>query len=271
MSELGDLLEVICCAHEQVTTLVAEYREWGHRKPTRKLLVDYADTGEGRLRWRGAGPWPQEIARTRRIWYSPPGRLRVELSRNNTLERLGVRDRVNWWRWDHVEGATAGNADLVAGALLFPPLLDPSLLTPVRLISTLHLESVGAHRRADREVLTARGRPRQAPSTRGILSYDLEFDAQHGTMLRHAAYEDGRLFQLTEALWIRYGSEINSDRFVFDRMEAFPQKPQMEATSEAGPNGVQQGTPRTSVRSGQRLASARVAQQGPASAPAVRV
>ncbi len=215
MRDLAKLLEVLYSAHERVAGLQAEFRDWSHPRPSYELVVDREKVGEGRPRWRGAGPWPRETSRTRRMWFASPDRLRVEILRDHRLERLGVRDRSNWWRWDEFDGATASEAVLVGGASLLPPLLDPPLLDPVRLILTLRLEPAGLGVRADREVLLARAWPREPSLTGAVLSYEFEFDAEHGTMLRHAAVEDGWAVQVTEALQVRYGGEIDAERFVF--------------------------------------------------------
>lgn len=215
MTDLRELLEVLYRAHERVTTLVAEYRDWSCPRPSYELIVARSNLGAPRPRWRGSGPYPKESVFARRIWYENPGRLRIDVLRNTRLVRLGVRDHSDWWRWDEVDGATAGDAQSVQGRPLLPPLLDPPLLDPVRLIPALRLEPAGQGVRAGREVMLARAWPREAPLTRGVLSYELEFDAEHGTTLRRAAFEDGWCFQVTEALKVLYGSPIDAERFVF--------------------------------------------------------
>ncbi len=214
MHELAKLLELLYSAPEQVSSLQVEFREWSHPRPSYELIVSADELHDGRPRWRGAGPWPRETLRIRRIWFVASGRLRVEILRNQTLERLGVRDGSDWWRWDEVDGAIAGETGAIEGAPL-PPLLDPPVLEPVRLIPALRFEPTGSGVRADRDVLLARAWPREPSRARGGLSYELEFDAEHGTMLRRAVSEDGQVFQVTEALQVRYGGEIDAERFVF--------------------------------------------------------
>ncbi len=212
---LGSLLELLHCAHERTSCLEAEFRDWTHPPPSYELVLSRDESHDARGRWRGAGPWPKKVVRTRRVWFVAPDRLRVEIARNQALERLGVRDGLEWWRWDELDGATAGDAGGIEGPLLLPPLLDPPLLNPARLLAGLRLEPTGVGVRAGREVILARAWPRESPRARGALSYELEFDAEHGTMLRRAASEDGRLFQVTEARQVRYGGEIDVERFVF--------------------------------------------------------
>lgn len=240
MHELAQLLELLYSAHERVSSLQAEFREWSHPCPNYELLVDKDDLRQ-RLRWRGAGPWPQETEKTRRMWFVSPGYLRVEILHNHALERLGVRDRSNWWRWDEIDGATVGEAESGQGRLLLPPLLDPPLLDPVRLIPALRLEPAGVGIRAGREVRLARGWPREPQPSRGALSFEFEFDSEHGTILRRAASEDGRSFQATEALQVCYGGKIESKRFVFTPPDGRPARrlePLGATTNGAGPRGT---------------------------------
>jgi hypothetical protein len=99
--------------------------------------------------------------------------------------------------------------------LELPPLLRPLLLWPARLIGLLRLEYVGSGEHVGRRVLTATAQPREQPLLAKEVRFELAFDAEHGTLLRRAAYEDGRRFHLTEALSIRYNVPIDSDRFEF--------------------------------------------------------
>jgi hypothetical protein len=54
------------------------------------------------------------------------------------------------------------------------------------------------------------------------LSYEFEFDTEHGTMLRWAAFQQGQCIQLTEALVALYGNEIDAERFAFAAPDGAP-------------------------------------------------
>ncbi|MDQ2759020.1 MAG: hypothetical protein M3Y17_00915 [Actinomycetota bacterium] len=218
MSALAELLELLHDAHGRLSSFEAEYRDWSQPRPSRELVVDRSEIANGRFRgrWRGAGPWPTEIVATRRFWLQRPDRLRVEELRNHRLVRLGIRDDAQWWRWDQVEGASSGKASMTgADAGTLPPLLSPPLLDPVRLVAGLRFEPAGVGERTGRKVLRARARRRGQPSSCDRVSLELEFDAEHGTVLRRAGFEDGQCVQLTEALAVRYGPEIDPERFAF--------------------------------------------------------
>jgi bifunctional enzyme CysN/CysC len=222
MGDLAQLLELLYRAHERVSCLHAELYDWSHPAPSYELIVDGDGLAGGPARWQPPGPWPKESVSSRRLWFVPPERLRVEIMRNHALVRLGVRNGSAWWRWDDAAGAIAGEAAVEAAPGL-PPLLDPPLLSPARLIPALLLEPTGMGVRAGREVLLARACPRVQPRAGGgVLSYELEFDAEHGTILRRAAFKDGRCFAVTEALQIRYGGDIADERFVFAAPDGQP-------------------------------------------------
>lgn len=215
MSKLAKLLELLDSAPEEVSSFTADLREWSNPRPTHQLVLGRDDSRSGHPRWRGPGPWPTQILRTRRIWFVSPALVRVEILRNDVVEWLGVRDETKWWRWDRDNGATSGEIPLVDGVPFPPPMLDPPLLSPVRLISALRLEPVGVGIRADRDVLIARAWPRGTPPSQGPLSYEFEFDAEHGTVLRRAVFEDRRCVQVTEAVEVLYEGRIDREQFVF--------------------------------------------------------
>jgi adenylyl-sulfate kinase len=96
-----------------------------------------------------------------------------------------------------------------------PPLLDPPLLSPARLIAALRLDPKGRGMRAGREVLLVRARPREESTVRRGVLFELEFDAEHGLLLRRELFQEGRCVQLTEALTVRYDEPIDPGRFVF--------------------------------------------------------
>lgn len=216
MGELGELLELLVCAHERVSSLRAEFRDWGRPRASYELIVDSEDLRAGQPRWRGAGPWPRAWEARRRVWFTPPERLRVEVIRDGVPARFGVRAGSEWWGWDRGHGPTTGERESGEGLGWLQPLLDPLLLSPARLIGAVRFESVDVGTRAGRRVALALARPQEPPSSRGELSYEFEFDTEHGTVLRRAVLEDGRCVQLTEALEVSYDVPINPERFVFD-------------------------------------------------------
>jgi adenylyl-sulfate kinase len=136
--------------------------------------------------------------------------------RGGQLVRLGVRTEREWWRWDPEQGASTGELEPDDGLRRLPPLLDPPLLTPARLVGSWRFDPAGDGFRAGRTVVLAHARPREKPSSRGELSYEFEFDAEHGTVLRRSAFENGHCVQVHEAVEISYDCPIESERFVFD-------------------------------------------------------
>ncbi len=210
MTPLGDLLELLHNA-DGLSTFQGEYRDWLRPSPDMRLVVDAEDAVSGRLRWRGPGPFPQASESLRRIWMAQPNRVRVELERKNELERVGVRDRDRWWRWDRGTGVTAGRlADRSA-----PPLLDQLLFSSSRLIGWLRFEPAGSAVRLGREVMLARARPRN-PSRGVDFVLDFEFDSKHAVVLRRAVAKNGCCIRVTEALEVHFNRPIGPQRFVFE-------------------------------------------------------
>ena len=217
MSELGQLLELLHDAHREVGTFQAEYRDWARPRPTSELVVhrQNPDDGHPRVHWRGSGPFPPALGRTRRIWQQQPACLRVEVHRDKTLVRFGVLNRARWWWWDAVRGLDTSEAPTDdRDAWWVPPLLAPLLFEPVRLLSALRLMPAGRGVRAGREVLCARALPRAAGSP-PIPEHEFEFDAEHGTMLRHVISENRVLVSVAEAIAVAYHRPIRPEHFVF--------------------------------------------------------
>lgn len=252
----GDLLELLHDALGKVTTLKAEYRDWSRPAPSLSLVAEMGGSeGEGlapRLRWGGPGPFsrPREARRT--IHLNSAGQLRVEVRRNGRLERLGLCDGANWWRWSEERGADSGDAVLADGHWALPPLLDPPLLTPARLPGWLRLSAAGTAHRAGRRVLCARGAPRKVSTVaRQSLSYELEFDAEHGMMLRLAAFVDQQCVHLTEAIMVEYGCELDSELFVWPpkaMAELAPTGLPARASDQQRTLGLLRGAARDSTR-----------------------
>jgi hypothetical protein len=224
---LGSLLELVHCALDQVTTFEAEFRDWTKPVPSLTVLVgrelDVAPAREPkRFRWHGGGPFPRPTQVTRHIWFKSPGSLRVEIRQNGNLVRLGIRDGSRWWRWDKNDGASAGDATGPSAGGGMPSLLDLSLITPARVLGWLRLEPAGAGRRAGRKVIVARGWPRQHAEPPQPIHQELEFDAEHGTMLRSATFVNGQRVQSTEATTIEYARRVDPARFVYSSPSRAP-------------------------------------------------
>lgn len=216
MGELGDLLEVLHDAHAGVSTVQVEFREWIRQQPS--LELGLVDPGDGRpaLGWRGGGPWATNLVRTRRLWLERPDRLRVELIEGEMLVRLAIRAGQQWWRWDEAEGTTSGSLGPDnTGQPAIPQMLAAPLSAVHRLPAMVRLKPAGTGERAGRRVLRAQAQPRQPPPSRGEIRYELEFDAEHGTLLRHAEIEDGERVWEREALEVLYGVAIEPACFVF--------------------------------------------------------
>lgn len=224
MSELGALLELIHDAHSQLTTFEAEYRDWIRPRPSLELYVERTQLGEPRAHWRGAGPFPQAVATTRRIWLTAPDCVRVEVVHRDELVRLSVVTGERWWDWNCDQGAIYGepSADRRAGGTFPPPHLIPPLVNPAAVLATLRLQPVGTAVRIGREVVTALAALRRPSHTARPVRYELEFDAQHGTILRRAALDGDELVCVTEAMAIQYDRPIDRRRFVFASPDGQP-------------------------------------------------
>ena len=216
MGALGQLLELLHDAHASVRTFEIEYQDWGRPPPSNDVIVSYADPGKPQVRWRGAGPWPKAALSTRRIWLQSPDLARVEIFTDQALVRLAVRNGSQWWRWDAEQGVIGGSAlPDPRGLPTLPAMLAMPMLDVRRLITAMWLEPAGVGERAGRRVLCARGRPRVQPPTSGPLHYELEFDAEHGSLLRRAEFDDGRCVWERLAAEVLYGADIDRECFVF--------------------------------------------------------
>jgi hypothetical protein len=232
MSELGQLLELIHDAHQRLRTFQGEYRDWTRPRPSLELIVARSEADGGqRTQWRGAGPFPVAVAGRRRVWLQRPDSLRVEIIRGTELVRSGVLKQARWWRWDAVHGVDMSVASVDGSDdWSVPPLLSPPLLEPVRLLAPLRLQPVGRGDRAGREVLCARGSLRHPTRTAQTHAFELEFDAQHGTVLRWASLDHGQLVGSTEAIKVAYDAPIDLERFVFVAPDGRPVRAEQQMT-----------------------------------------
>lgn len=217
MSELGEVLCLLHDAHQRTPALYLRITDWSQPSATPEILVDQGHGLTGGLQWAGAGPWPEPTTRSRQMWAATPDRLRVEIRRGDAIVRLGVRDGARWWRWDETLGVSSGIADSGGRARqpTLPALLDPLLLHPARFIGALRLQPVGRTSRAGRAAILVRGVPREPAASRSQLAYELEFDAEHGTVLRRTVFDSGRRFQDSQVLHVAYDSDIDSTKFTF--------------------------------------------------------
>jgi hypothetical protein len=239
MSELGTLLELIHDAHTNIKALEAEYRDWSRPRPSLELRIERS-VGDAQARLRGAGPFPRAASSIRRIWLNPPKRLRVEVTSGHQLVSLGVLDSERWWCWDPDSGPVS--SDLTRDQPESgrpPPLLTPPLIDPAVLLTALRFEVVGYAARADRKVIRARARPRRSEMLPRALYYELEFDAQHGTILRRAAHDEGHLVSVTEATAIAYDLPIEPARFIFTSPDGQPVR-HVERRTTGEPGGPPQ-------------------------------
>lgn len=216
MSELGNLLELIHDAHASLRTLVAEYRDWMHVPMSLELSVEGSALGGNRLRWRGGGPFSGATATTRRIWLQRPDCLRVEVHGNDRLLRLGVLNQTHWWLWDRDTGTvTSEEREKSDRAWVPPPLLDPPLLNPSRFLAHLRFQPAGRGEYDGRAVIRAKARLRDGVPALPPLSYQFEFDANHGTVLRRSVRDGTQLLSVTEALSVVYEPKVAPERFEF--------------------------------------------------------
>jgi hypothetical protein len=161
----------------------------------------------------------------RRLWAQAPTKLRVELLDAGKLVLMGVRREAQWWRWDASGGAITGELGTSAAGPLLPPVLDPTLLNPVALLPAMRLEPAGFGMRAGRKVFLARAQARQPWRSRWTRRFEFEFDAEHGTLLRRATFEDGHCLEVTEAIHVRYNAQIKAENFVFVAPDGQPARP----------------------------------------------
>jgi adenylyl-sulfate kinase len=213
LGKLGELLELLHEAHSRVSTFEVEYRDWHGGRHSNQVAIVEDDDGKPQLRWRGGRPWPEHTVTTRRVWLERPNHLRVEITEDEMLIRLGVRAGPSWWRWDAINGTTRGS--ILPGTTDLPQ-LPQLLLAPgagIRQLMTLmRLEPTGTGERAGRLVVCARAWPR---GQNGSVHHELEFDAEHGSILRRAAFQDGERIWEREAREVHYGTRIDPECFVF--------------------------------------------------------
>ncbi len=208
---LAHLLLTLHDAHDGVSSLYIEIRDWARPPPDRRLSVDVDGVRPPKVRWSGGGPRPAPVSGHRRIWSDGPELLRIEVESGAAMVQIGVRNGDEWWTWNRVAGTVSGSDVREPEAV--PSLLAPPLLAPARLLASLRFEATSRGVRAGRAVLAAQARPRPELRAEKGVSYTLEFDAQHGTLMRREAFYYGKRFALSEVVAVRYGLEIERARF----------------------------------------------------------
>lgn len=206
------LVKLLYGTHSTAPSVVVECHDWVHATQANELLVAETHDGGYEVRWRGGGLRREPLRTMRRIWFVPPDRLRVEIVRDGRVVRAGVRNGPRWWRWDENEGESAG--DPGRDGAVIPQLLEPQLLWPERLLTSVWLEPNGFGVRAGRRALHALGVPRRRFDERREVSFEFEFDVEHGTPLRRTAFECGVKVTETEVVAISYGNEVSGERFI---------------------------------------------------------
>jgi hypothetical protein len=213
MTPFLELLELVYRAHEGIEAFVAEYRECLHPRPSGDLTVGLnLKDGEPSLRWRDEGPFPRAAVVHRKIWLADAC-ARIEIVRANRPACVAVRRAGRWWRWDEINGAS--NGTFGSGPAFVPPLLDPQVADPARLLATMRFEPAGIGRRAGRDVVCARAWARRNDASGVARECELEFDAQHGTILRESLVQEGWPVLTVEAVAVQYDGRIDPDRFEF--------------------------------------------------------
>jgi hypothetical protein len=213
--DIGKLLVLLHDADRLLVSFTGVFRDLWRPSPSSSLIVE-VDDRRGKHRVRGGGPFPRAFEIRQRIWFKAPARMRVEITSGSQMVRLLVRDDANWWRWDRVRGTDRGSAADRDGAQTLPPLLDPPMLSPARMLDSLRWKPGGAGMRLGRTILLARAEPRRPAAIPPQLSVEFEVDAEYGTVLRRAVFEKGTCIHLTEAIEVHFDPVIEPERFIFD-------------------------------------------------------
>lgn len=212
MSDTARLLGLLYTAHQNIAAMYFEVRDTVPQESSMTLIAETGSDGAMHMRWLGGGPAAIPAVTTRRIWFAPPYRLRVDVLHGGHLVRKAVRDGTAWWRWDASDGESAG--DVAQGPPL-PPLLTPVLIHPVRLLQTMWFAVTGVGVTTGRETLTAVATPRDWRDG-GAERLKFEFDAEHGTPLRITTFDGDELTSATEVMAIDYSPSIDDTAFAFE-------------------------------------------------------
>lgn len=237
MADVGRILDLLYNAHRRVDEMYLEVRDWRRQDASTVLLQEIDGGGRVRLRWAGGGPYATPAITLRRIWFQPPDRVRVEVLSGATVIRASVRDHDAWWRWDPQGGENVGDRSRGADP---PPLLDPPLLHPARLLAGLWFEATGTGSRVGRQVLTATATPR-ITIDHAVTYYELEIDLANGTPLRIAVFDAEGCVSASDALTIDYEPALDPSIFRFEIRGA---EQRTAAGSPRGPSATTNGSNR---------------------------
>lgn len=236
MADRNALLRLLYEAHRRTSSLYLEVHDRERREASNVLVVQPGVGNGMRARWMSGGPNAAPLVRTRRIWFEPPTRVRVEMFQLGNLVAAAARDGDAWWRWTRESGESVG--DVADGAAL-PPLLDIVHLHPARLLATSWLEVTGTGNRASREVLTVRATQRWTGSTdASTLTTDFDFDIEHGTPLYVAIHEADETISVSEAVNVEYSQGIDPTTFRFELRDETDMEAGRPASRPTGPSAI---------------------------------
>lgn len=203
-ADLAKLLILLNDADRRMPSFYARLRDWTHAKESN--VVEFERVGSnGQLRPATSRLYPAGREVERQLWFEAPDQLRVEVAESGRTIRVGVRTGQHWWRWDHWRGYSSGH-----GLEELPTVLDPVLLVPARLIGHLRLTPRGFGTRLQRTVWLVDAQDRLAG---GEASYRLEFDAEHGVLLRRSSHINERCVRETAALRTEFAVPIDPAKF----------------------------------------------------------
>jgi len=232
MSELGDLLELIFTARKSFRTFQATVRNWR----------DEEAQAEARRRHhsaRGAGsvvslgprsPAAPETERFSRIWVQPPSRSRYESYHRDGEPRLTkIVNGDRFWtnNLDRPLVVTNVQADqtVVASPQYTRYYQDgKDIYDPSNALLMVSLEPLGRATHAGREAIRVKAWPKDDIDPNHPLSellwawadeYELLVDAERGSMLRVAAWIDGRQLMIREVTQVVFDETIPDDIFEF--------------------------------------------------------
>ena len=214
MVSTSELLEILHDSDLAFRTFIGEFTESSQPAPSMRIAID-RHSGFTHTRWADGAMNPEAVQFRRRIWFEAPDHMRVELLRDQSVARLGVRRANHWWFWDRASGQTTGCVEGKAAKPL-PPLLRPALLAPVGLISNFRLEVGGTGQRIGREVICARAVDRTKFVGRRAVVWQLEFDREFGVPLHRTRYEDGHPSYVATATNVSFDAAINAASFRFE-------------------------------------------------------